>query len=309
MATVLITGGTGIIGKRLSSLLIKKGYKVIILTRNHNLKHKTIPSNASFASWDPEKGEIDIQSVQQAEYIINLAGANIAEKRWTMKRKAIITESRINSGELIAKTIKENANKIKAVINASAIGWYGEDDLLKKDSQPFTEDLPVAWDFLGETCRKWEESIEPVTKTGKRLVIIRTGLVLSLNGGILKELTRPARFGIAALFGNGKQMQSWIHIDDLCRIYIHALENELQGVYNAVAPKPVDNKTLVTELAKKIKGTFFTTIYIPAFILKWFLGEMSTELLKGVTVDCNKIRSTGFRFLFPSLDAALNDLI
>ncbi len=310
MATVLITGGTGLIGNRLTALLIEKGYRVIILTRKKKERNKNNTPNPSYATWDPAKAGIDIAAVQEADYIINLAGAGIADKRWRAKRKTVIAESRIQSGALIAKALKENANKVKAVINASAMGWYGDDSLLKKEAHAFTENMPAAPGFLGETCKAWEESIEPVTSIGKRLVKIRTGLVLSTKGGALQKFSRPVRFGIAAILGSGKQMQSWIHIDDICRIYIHAIENEqLHGAYNAAAPKPVDNKLLVTDLAKKMKGSFYIVVYVPSFILKWMLGAMSAELLKGITLDSDKIRTTGFRFLFPSLEAALNDLV
>mgnify|MGYP003513178305 FL=1 len=310
MATVLITGGTGLVGNRLTDLLIEKGYHVIVFTRNKKLRNNNSTSNLSYATWNPAKANIDIAAVQEADYIINLAGAGIADKRWTAKRKAIIAESRIKSGELIVNTLKENANKVKAVINASAMGWYGDDSLLKKEIHAFTENMPAAPGFLGETCKAWEESIEPVTAIEKRLVKIRTGLVLSTKGGALREFARPVRFGIAGILGSGNQMQSWIHIDDLCRIYIHAIENEqLHGAYNAVAPNPVDNKTLVVELAKKMKGSFYITVFVPSFILKWMLGEMSTELLKGITLDADKIRATGFQFLFPSVEASLNELM
>lgn len=310
MATVLITGGTGIIGNRLTGLLIEKGYRVVILTRNQKVTNKNINSNPAYAKWNPASSEIDLAALQEADYIINLAGANIAEKRWTAKRKVIITNSRTQSGDLIVKVLKENANKVKAVINASAMGWYGEDNPSEKEPRPFTEGMPPAADFLGTTCSNWEKSIDPVTTIGKRLVKIRTGLVLSLRGGALKELARPARFGIAAILGSGKQIQSWIHIDDLCRIYIHALENEeLHGAYNAAAPKPVDNKTLTVELAKKMKGSFYIVLYIPSFILKWIFGAMGKELLKSITLDNHRIHSTGFRFIFPSLESALNDLV
>lgn len=310
MATVLITGGTGLIGSRLTGLLIEKGYQVIILTRNKKKQNKDNASNPSYAIWNPAKGIIDAEAIQEADYIINLAGAGIADKRWTAKRKMVIAESRIKSGQLIVRILKENANKVKAVVNASAMGWYGDDSRLQKQAKSFTEDMPAAPGFMGQTCKAWEESIEPVTAIGKRLVKIRTGLVLSIKGGALKEFARTVRFGIAAILGNGKQMQSWIHIEDICRIYIHAIENEqLNGAYNAVAPRPVDNKTLVIELAKKMKGSFYVAAFVPRFILKWMLGEMSTELVKSLTLNDDKIRATGFQFIFPSVEAALNDLV
>ena len=196
------------------------------------------------------------------------------------------------------------------MISASAMGWYGDDSRLKNNETAFTEEMPSASGFLGETCKAWEESLEPVTATGKRLVKIRTGLVLSMAGGALKAFARPLRLGIAALLGSGKQMQSWIHIDDICRIYIHAVENDaVQGAYNAAAPTPVEHRALVTALAQKMKGSFFITAFVPSFLLKWMLGEMSTELLKGITLNSDKIRRTGFQFLFPSLESALDDLV
>ena len=310
MATVLITGGTGLIGSRLSELLIEKGYQVIVLTRNKKKQNKDDASNPSYAIWNPAKAIIDTKAIQEADYIINLAGAGIADKRWTAKRKVVIAESRMKSSQLIVRALKENANKVKAVINASAMGWYGDDSRLQKQDKSFTEDMSAAPGFMGETCKAWEESIEPVTAIGKRLVKIRTGLVLSIKGGALKEFALTARFGIAAILGNGKQMLSWIHIDDICRIYIHAIENEqINGAYNAAAPRPVDNKTLVIELAKKMKGSFYIVAYVPRFILKWILGEMSSELVKSLTLNDDKIRATGFQFIFPSVEAALNDLV
>ncbi len=308
MATVIITGGTGLVGNRLTSMLIENNYDVIILTRSKKIKSPGISPDLSYAFWNPDKLMIDINAVQKADYIVNLAGAGIADKRWTTKRKKVIVESRTKSSQLIVDTLKENANKVKAVINASAMGWYGNDSLLA-ENKAFTEDIPAATDFLGLACKAWEESIEPVITIGKRLVKIRTGLVLSRKGGALKAFARPIRFGIAPILSSGKQMQSWIHIDDICRMYIHAIENEqMHGAYNGVAPKPVDNKTMMEELAKKLKGSFYITVNVPSFILKWMLGEMSAELLKGITLSSEKISATGFQFVFPTIESALADL-
>lgn len=306
MAVVLISGGTGLIGNRLSQLLTERGHEVVVLTRNTRKQHN---SNYTFALWNPDKGTIDLTALAKADCIINLAGEGIADKRWTAKRKKVIAESRVKSGQLIVKALRENPNKVKAVVNASAMGWYGEDDLLKEGQTAFTEEMPAAAGFLGTTCAAWEASIDPVTELGKRLVKIRVGLVLSLNGGALKEFVKPVRFGFAAILGSGRQMQSWVHIDDICRIFMYAVENDkMSGVYNGVAPRPVDHKTLVLELAKQMKGSFFITAYVPSFLLRWMLGEMSVELLKGLTVSSNKIRKEGFQFLFPSIEAAIKDL-
>jgi len=305
MQTILITGGTGIIGNALTHMLVSKGYEVIILSRSEKASDN---ASVSCAQWDVNNGTIDIAAIKKADYIVHLAGAGVADKRWTKKRKQEITESRTKSGELLVKALKENDNKVKAVVSASAIGWYGPDNAISK-KEGFREDALSYEDFLGNTCLQWEQSTKPIEALGKRLVYIRTGIVLSNNGGALKEFKKPLRFGVAAILGGGKQIISWIHIEDICRMYIYAIENEISGVFNAVAPKPVSNKTLTLELAKKIRGKFFIPIHVPSFVLKIILGEMSVEVLKSATVNDDKIRNAGFRFLYPSIDAALNELI
>lgn len=306
MAVVLIPGGTGLIGNRLCALLTEKGHEVIVLTRSLPKKQH---GSYAFALWNPDKGTMDLQALSKADYIINLAGAGVADKRWSEKRKKIIIESRVKSGELIVKALQENRNQVKAVINASAMGWYGDDSRLG-NQVAFTEETPADSGFFGKACTQWEASIDPVQELGKRLVKIRVGLVLSAEGGALKEFTKPIRMGFAAVLGNGKQMQSWIHIDDICRMFIYAMENErVKGVYNGVAPRPVEHKILIQELAKQMKGSFFITMHVPAFLLKWMLGEMSVELLKGLTVSSGKIRQEGFQFVYPSLEAALKNMV
>jgi uncharacterized protein (TIGR01777 family) len=307
MPVVLICGGSGLIGQRLTTMLIEKGYEVIIVTRSSQ-KSRHAAGNPSYALWDTEKETIDASAISRADYIINLAGAGIADKRWTAKRKKEITNSRVQSAGTVIKALQQYDNKVKAVISSSAIGWYGEDDPAKTDKK-FTEEDPPAPGFLGDTCKAWEESIAPVKALGKRLAILRTGIVLSNKGGALSEFVKPVKFGIAAILGSGKQVVSWIHIDDLCRIFIYAIENEsLHGIYNAVAPLPADNRSLTIAIAKKIKGSFFITAHVPSFILKLMLGELSTEVLKSTTVSSSKLRATGFQFIYPSVEAALQQL-
>ena len=200
---------------------------------------------------------IDKDAISAADFIVHLAGAGIADKRWTKKRKKEIRDSRVKSSELIVKSLQEIPNNVKAVISASAIGWYGADPVIP-NPKPFREDDPPDAGFLGETCKQWEASIEPVTNLGKRIVKLRTAIVLSNKGGALKEFKKPLRFGVAPFLGNGRQVMSWIHIDDLVRLYITAIEDEkLSGVYNAVAPNPVSNKTFTLKLAAANQRTIF----------------------------------------------------
>ncbi|MEP7318008.1 MAG: TIGR01777 family oxidoreductase [Panacibacter sp.] len=306
MATVLITGGTGLIGKALSAMLLRKNYEIIILTRTIPAAESQQPG-ISYAQWNVEAGEIDKVAIAKADYIIHLAGAGVAEKKWTDKRKTEIIESRTKSGALLVKALSETENHIKAVISSSAVGWYGPDTPASLQ-KGFNEDWTSADDFLGKTCKLWEAAIQPVETPGKRLVILRTGIVLSNDGGALAEFKKPLKFGIASILGSGDQITSWIHIDDICRMYLHAIENNISGIYNAVAPHPVTNKQLTLTLAKATKGSAFVSMHVPAFVLKIMLGEMSIEVLKSANVSVSKFQQTGFQFLYPTIDAALGNL-
>lgn len=293
------------IGRALSALLLERGYEVIVLTRGAAGKKRVAMKGVSYAAWDVVNQTIDADALQKADYIIHLAGAGVADKRWTGKRKQEIAESRTGSSALLVKALEEYPNKVKAVISASGVGWYGPDPAIP-NPKPFVETDPAAMDFLGETCRAWESSIEPVLQSGKRLVILRTGIVLSNDGGALLEFKKPLRFGIAAILGSGNQVVSWIHMDDICRVYLHAIENHtMEGVYNVVAPKPVNNKTLVLQLAKAVRGRFYLPLPVPSFVLRVVLGEMSIEILKSATISADKLRTAGFNFLYPSIEAAI----
>jgi len=307
MATILITGGTGLVGKAVTRLLISKGYHVIVLTRGAGNGHKEYYSEAH---WDPEKGTIDVVAVQQADCIINLAGAGVADKRWSKKRKQEIVDSRVKGGELLVKTLREQNNKVKLLINPSGIGYYGDDVKRPRGKQAFTETDAADNEFLGTTCQLWEASVDPILEMpGKRLVKFRIGVALSKEGGALAEFLKPVKFGVAAILGSGKQVISWIHIEDLARLFLYAIENEqIQGVYNAVASQPVTNKNFILKLAEKVKGRFCIPLYVPSFLLKIVLGGLSIEVLKSATVSNTKISQAGFQFLYPTIDSALNDL-
>ena len=304
MKTILITGGTGIIGKALSQALIQRGFSVIILTR-HPAVQKQGSDRLVYAHWDPYKKEINKDAFSKADVIIHLAGASVAEKRWTKKRKREIVDSRVESGKFIVDCIRSLPNKIATVISASAIGWYGPDKVTGEN--PFTEDDPPSNDFLGQTCFKWESAICPVKEFNKRLVTLRIGIVMSEEGGALKEFKKPLEYGIAAILGNGKQMISWIHMEDLVRIFLFMIDNDkLSGIYNAVAPQPVTNKELVLKIAKKYRKRFYLPAYVPAFILQLALGEMSVEVLKSATVSSSKIQKEKFIFQFSQIDDLVN---
>ena len=309
MPTVLITGGTGLIGKFLTSHLTSRGYEVIILTR------KLVASNTkegiSYAIWNVESQQIDIDALVKADYIIHLAGAGVMDKRWTAGYKKEIVESRTKSSQLLLSALQQNSNKVKAVLSVSAIGWYGQnpDEALPLWSG-FIETDEADSGFLGSTCKLWEQSIEPVTSLGKRLVKLRLGIVLSNEGGAFVEFKKPICYGIAAILGSGKQIISWVHIDDVCRMFIYAIENEnLSGTYNAVAPEPVTNKKLIIKTADLLRKSFYIPVHVPNFFLKLILGEKSIEVLKSATVSCDKIKKAGFTFLYPSVDAALGELV
>ena len=293
------------VGKALTATLIEKGYRVIVLTRQMP-SQKLVTPNIEYAIWNVNAQTIDMDAVQKADHIIHLAGAGVVDKKWTDEYKEEIQKSRTESSKLIINSLKNNFNKVTTVVSASAIGWYGED--IDK-AKLFVETAPAANGFLGETCQLWEQSIQPVEALNKRLVILRTGIVLSNSGGALAEFKKPIRFGVAGIIGNGKQVVSWIHIDDLCRLFINAIENEkLSGTYNAVAPEPVTNKTLTIALAKKMNGKLFIPVKVPSFVLKIMLGDRSIEVLKSTSVSCAKIKQTGFTFFFPTIDMALQQL-
>ena len=304
MQTVIITGGTGLVGKRLTAHLVSAGYQVIILSRKAG--NRSNIESVRYATWDIDRQTIDEQAIRSADYIIHLAGAGVMDRRWTPSYKKEIVDSRVKSSRLITESLKKYPNRVKAVLSSSAIGWYGPD---RNPARPFVETDEPSNDFLGQTCASWENSIAAASGEHTRVCILRTGIVLSNEGGAFAEFAKPLRFGMAAILGNGKQVISWIHIDDLCRLFIFAMENNsMNGSYNAVTSEPVSNRQLTVTLAKIKRGRFFIPFFVPAFLLKIILGEGSIEVLKSTTVSNEKVKAAGFTFLYPSIETAIEKL-
>lgn len=298
MATVLIGGGSGLVGSRLSQLLTDKGYTVWHLSRNPK-------ANSVYTSyhWNPQTREMDQAAVDGADFVINLAGAGIADKPWTDQRKKVIIDSRVNTSLLLREAIQRSASRLKAFISSSATGYYGS-----RADLVMTETDTPGDGFLSESCMAWEKAVGEVNELDIRTVIIRTGVVVSTQGGALPKMTLPISFFTGTYFGNGQQWMPWIHIDDLCRMFIYAIEKEdLSGIFNGVAPNPVRNKNFIA-ITAKVKNKPVAMIPAPGFALKIALGEMSHVLLDSTRVSSEKIEQVGFEFQFPNLEEALKDV-
>jgi uncharacterized protein (TIGR01777 family) len=294
MKQILITGGSGLIGGKITQLLQEKGYDVAWMGRSAHVEQKTF-------LWNVEKQEIDAEAIEWADAIIHLAGAGVAEKRWTEERKKQILESRTQSTRLLFSALEKAENRPITLISASAVGYYGMDTgtaLLDESSAP-------GGDFLAEVVKAWENEVKKIEQLEVRTVMLRTGIVLDPKGGALPEMLKPP---VAAPLGSGDQWMSWIHIEDLARMFVFALEKTtLQGPYNAVGPNPATNQQLTKEAAYAT-GKTYIGMGVPGFVLKLILGEMAGMVLGGNRVSCQKIQKAGFQFEHYDLAAALKDL-
>lgn len=299
---IVITGGTGLVGSTLANLLAVGGHEVFILSRSVPV---TVPgSNIKHLYWNPARGDIDWPSVCEADCIVHLAGTSIASGRWTSKRKTLIRSSRLEASKLLYDTLASHPNRVRTVIAASAIGYYGS-----SEDHIYTESNSPATDFLGETCVQWERSLKMLEDLNLRLVILRFGIVLSRTGGVLPKMEFPLRLRLAAIPGSGEQWTSWIHIDDLCRLVMKTIsEPNWKGIYNAASPFPTSQKQLVLSLAKRMNKKFYVRMHVPAILLKVLLGEMSTEILKSCRVSAEKALHEGFDFEYPTIGKAMEAL-
>lgn len=295
MEKVLITGGSGLIGRRLSFLLKSRGYEVRILSRSNNPKN-----NYKTFVWNVSEQYINDSAFEGLTHIIHLAGAGIADKRWSEKRKKEIIASRVASTNLLYNTVKRLKTPLNSFISASATGYYGA----VTSETIFEEKDKPAKDFLGKVCSLWEDSIFQFNEIKIRTVALRTGIVLSKDGGALKKMKTP----IITSLGNGKQYMPWIHIDDLCELYIKAIEDEqFKGAFNAVSSEHISNLSFSKKISKIFNHPFLA-IGAPSFILQIVFGEMSTIILNGSRISANKIKQAGFKFKFENLEKALKNL-
>lgn len=299
MKNILITGGSGLIGTRLTELLIQTGYSITHLSRakrEHPVKSFT---------WDVSRHNLESGSLANIDVIIHLAGAGIADEAWTHSRKKVILDSRVDSTRLLFNELKKGNHRVTTFIAASAIGFYGLDDR----QEACTEQDEAGDDFLASVTERWEAEVDLIASLGIRVVKIRTGIVLSKTGGALEEIMRPVKYYVGAPLGTGDQPVSWIHIDDLCGIYAMAITNQnIVGVLNGVAPAPITNRDFTRAIAK-VLGRPLLLPPIPRFAIRLLLGEMASLVLNGTRVSAQKILEVGFKFDFPTIESALNDLI
>lgn len=298
---VLITGGTGLVGSFLTDLLLSNNIEVMVLSRSEK---ESQVKGLSYAVWNLAKETIDIEAVCSVDHIIHLAGANIGDKRWTDKQKELIIDSRVKTADLIYKTLKENKHQVKTFVSASGADCYG----IKTTDNIYKETDNFGDDFLAKVCDAWENAANQFNHLGIRTVCLRTGVVCADKDSALQKMVQPISLGFGSALGSGKQVMSLIHIQDLCNMYLHVINNvELQGAYNAVSVNKT-NHEVTKEIAKILKKPLFMP-KVPAFMLRLLFGEMASIILKGSAVGNTRIKETGFDFKYDSLEAIMKDVL
>ncbi len=300
---IVITGATGLIGKKLVNVLIERGDNVVIFGRDLNKLKSVFPNSNDLVAWDYHKPELWKSQLEKSDAVVHLAGTNLFAKRWNASFKREVTESRKISTQNIAEAIKSCTNKPEVFISASGIGYYGD-----CNDSTLTEESPLGNDFLADVCKVWESEAATVETVGVRSVRIRTGLVLSTEDGALKKMLPSFKFFIGGPLGNGNQWASWLHIDDIVGIYVHAIDNKkLIGAVNAAAPNPVRMKEFAHTLGKVLKRP--SLFPVPKFVLKIVVGEAAEVVTASQRVDVKKLLESGYQFKFGQLEDALRDLL
>ncbi len=295
---ILITGGNGLIGKHLTQALLTQGRQVSHLSRNPG----SLPGVTTYL-WNIEQGHIDERCLDGVDTVVHLAGAGVADKRWTAQRRKEIIGSRTQSIALIYRLMQQRQHQVKSVISASATGYYGNrgDEALVESSAP-------GRDFLANCCIKWEAAVDKGLTLGLRVVKMRTGVVLSAEGGALPKLAAPVKLYAGAPLGSGRQYVPWIHLKDVVDMYLFAIENQaLQGVYNMTAPEPVNNRQLTQAVARQLKKPLWLPA-VPAFLLRLLLGKMSTVVLSSAHVIPQAIEQADFNFTYRNVGSALKQI-
>lgn len=295
---ILITGATGLVGSRLTGLLQQKGHAVVHVSRT--------PANGPVPAflWDVKKGVLDPRALDGIDAVVHLAGAGIADARWTAARKKEILDSRVASTRLLKMHIA-NRPHIRTVVAASAIGYYG----FKTTHDWLDEHAPPGSDFLADVTRQWEAATDELAESSRRVVKLRIGIVLSEKGGALAQMAKPVRWGVGAPLGSGRQYMSWIHLDDLCDLFVYALENQqVSGVFNAVGPQPATNREVTAAIANALQRPLWLPP-VPGFVLRALLGDMAALALNGSRISAAKIMQSGFLFRHPALQQAVQNLL
>lgn len=299
MKHILITGATGLVGSALTKLLLQRGYTVKSLSTN-----RKITDGKTIFFWAPKYKVIDESVWENVEGIIHLAGANIGEKRWTEKRKQEIIDSRVMSTEFLFQQVHSFNVPLKVFVSASAEGYYGA----ITNDRIYTEDDPSFHDFLGETCQKWENAAKLFGRIGIRTVKIRTALVLSKDSTALHKMSIPVKLGLGSPLGSGRQYVPWIHLEDLCNIYLKAIADEnMHGAYNAVSPEFITNRDFMKTLAETHRKPFFFPA-VPASLISLVMGEMSDLVLEGSRVSPKRLTEAKFKFRYENLKSALAEI-
>lgn len=298
---VLITGATGLIGSELVEVLLKNNHIVHFLTTSKS-KIEEKPNLKGFY-WNPQEGKIDDNCLDGVDTIVHLAGASIS-KRWTNSYKQELIESRVLSANLLFNLIKKAPNKVQHFISASGTAIYPDSDTNVYDETASQIDNT----FLGNVVVKWEESADQFNLLKIKVTKLRTGVVFSEKGGALIEMIKPIKMYVGSDFGNGKQLQSWIHLTDIANLYYFAIINQTEGIINAVAPNPITNHDLTKLIAKQLKRPLFLP-NVPQFIMKLILGEMHILLFNNKNILPKRAQQLGFNFQFPTAKSAIENII